>query len=84
MSHHDYVWIAIGAVAVIVVLGIIMFALVGNDDPAVRPPQQSGTVMPERRRNSDLYRRSLAARDVSPPGRTAMGLPPYHNEGDWH
>jgi hypothetical protein len=34
-------------------------------------------------RGTDLYRRSYENRHVAPPGRQAIGLPPYHNEAMW-
>ncbi len=84
VSVHAYVYIGIGVV-VLLILAAVVFSTVANDQsPSGTQYTPPPPVNPERRKESDLYRRSLAARDVAPPARVAMGLPPYHSEADWH
>ena len=86
VNVHDYVYIAIGVVALVLVVAVAVYGSVSGDQS--RPGSHYTPLPPgnldDRRRDSDLYRRSYAARDVAPPARVAMGLPPYHNEADWH
>ncbi len=51
--------------------------------PAAPPRPPRGPDPPPYVRGTDLYRRSLANRDVAAPARIALGLPPQHHDAMW-